>query len=251
MFKIKTSKEAFSLAEVLVTIGLIGIVAAMTLPSVINNARNKALEANFKQAYSLIYQAVLSMGNDDPTLWQTYCASGAGKPSSSYNSYAFLETFSQQFQTVGLYKKRTRDLQALGYKQSQFYLASPGKTYFNFDSHDNGAFIAKNGMIVFISGCWWSNALDFVVDTNGHKGPNKFGWDVFYFQIDKNTNQLLPSSTKYHFASLGSESANCCGLDGQQCGIQSDNGSACSKFAIMDSYPSDIGKPYWKNLPIP
>ena len=36
---------AFTLAEVLITLGIIGIVAAMTLPAVINNIRNKEHEA--------------------------------------------------------------------------------------------------------------------------------------------------------------------------------------------------------------
>ena len=34
-------KKAFTMAEVLITIGIIGLVAAMTLPTVINNTRNK------------------------------------------------------------------------------------------------------------------------------------------------------------------------------------------------------------------
>ena len=245
------NKKAFTLAEVLVTLGIIGVVAAMTLPSVINNARNKAHEARFKQAYSLIYQAILSMGNEDPQLWKTYCGASEGVGTGAYQRYDFLENFSKQFQTVAIYKKNTKDLRQLGYKNERFYRADPGMNYFNEDAYNNGAFIAKNGMIIFNSGCWWLNALDFTVDTNGNKGPNKFGWDVFYFQIDKKTNQLLPSSTKSHFASSGSESAACCGLNGQQCNPKIDNGSACSKFAIMDSYPSNEGKPYWKNLPLP
>ena len=34
----------FTLAEVLITLGIIGVVAALTLPSVINNFREKQLE---------------------------------------------------------------------------------------------------------------------------------------------------------------------------------------------------------------
>ncbi len=49
---------AFTLAEVLITLGVIGIVAAMTLPAVINNSRNKQLEAGLKRSYSLISQAL-------------------------------------------------------------------------------------------------------------------------------------------------------------------------------------------------
>ena len=46
------------MAEVLITLGVIGIVAAMTLPAVINNSRNKQLEAGLKRSYSVISQAL-------------------------------------------------------------------------------------------------------------------------------------------------------------------------------------------------
>lgn len=39
--KISKTNTAFTLAEVLITLGIIGIVAAITLPSLINNQRIK------------------------------------------------------------------------------------------------------------------------------------------------------------------------------------------------------------------
>lgn len=37
-------QDSFTLAEVLITLGIIGIVAAMTLPAVINNSRKNSLK---------------------------------------------------------------------------------------------------------------------------------------------------------------------------------------------------------------
>ena len=51
------SKYAFTLAEVLITLGIIGIVAALTLPSVVNNFRRKQLEVAFKRSSSIIMTA--------------------------------------------------------------------------------------------------------------------------------------------------------------------------------------------------
>ena len=51
-------KNGFTLAEVLITLGIIGIVAAMTLPTVMNKARNKQLEAGLRRACSLIAKAL-------------------------------------------------------------------------------------------------------------------------------------------------------------------------------------------------
>ena len=240
------NKRAFTMAEVLITLGIIGIVAAMTLPTVINNIKNKQHEARFKKAYSVLYQAVLQMGNENPALWQTYC--GNGKDDSSYS---FITDFSKQFKVLNLYNQYgTGSLKYLGYKQQYFYRSQAGKLEFNTDGHNNGAFITQDGMIVFSSGCWWLDGLDFVVDTNGHSGPNKFGYDVFYFQISKN-NQLLPSSINETFSSVGSQRAGCCAFDGNVSCIVKDNGTACSRFALMDRFPSDESKSYWKNLPPP
>ena len=51
-------KSAFTLAEILITFGVIGIVAAMTLPALIQRNNNKITEARLKKFYSSINQAV-------------------------------------------------------------------------------------------------------------------------------------------------------------------------------------------------
>ena len=47
-------KAAFTLAEVLITLGIIGIVAAMTLPSLIGKWQEKVLEARFRKVYNIL-----------------------------------------------------------------------------------------------------------------------------------------------------------------------------------------------------
>lgn len=46
----------FTMAEVLITIGIIGVVAAMTFPALVMHHRNKALESQFKKYYSIFSQ---------------------------------------------------------------------------------------------------------------------------------------------------------------------------------------------------
>jgi len=53
-----TRKTAFTLAEVLITLGIIGIVAAMTLPALIQKNNNRIVETRLKKFYSSINQAV-------------------------------------------------------------------------------------------------------------------------------------------------------------------------------------------------
>ena len=47
-------KRAFTLAEVLITLGIIGVVAALTLPSLISNYQKKVTAAKLKQTYSIL-----------------------------------------------------------------------------------------------------------------------------------------------------------------------------------------------------
>ncbi len=52
-------KNGFTLSEVLVTIGIIGVVAGITLPSVIKKHQRKEAEVRLQKAYSIISQAFL------------------------------------------------------------------------------------------------------------------------------------------------------------------------------------------------
>ena len=51
-------RYAFTLAEVLITIGIIGVVAAITIPTLITNYQKKVTVNRLKQTYSIIEQAV-------------------------------------------------------------------------------------------------------------------------------------------------------------------------------------------------
>ena len=56
MFKIY--KNAFTLSEVLITLGVIGVVAAMTIPTLIQSYRNHVVETRLKKVYSVMNQAI-------------------------------------------------------------------------------------------------------------------------------------------------------------------------------------------------
>ena len=66
-----SKKVAFTLAEVLITLGIIGIVAAMTMPALIQKNNNKVVETRLKKFYSAINQAVLMAEKDygDKKVW--------------------------------------------------------------------------------------------------------------------------------------------------------------------------------------
>lgn len=68
-------KKAFTLAEVLITLGIIGIVAAMTLPALMADYRAKELEVRFKKAYSTIWNIHMRMINDYDGVYSNFIIS--------------------------------------------------------------------------------------------------------------------------------------------------------------------------------
>ncbi len=67
----RDSKFGFTLAEVLITLGIIGVVAAITMPTLIAHYQKQATVTKLKQAYSLLYNAVrmAEIDHGDVTEW--------------------------------------------------------------------------------------------------------------------------------------------------------------------------------------
>ena len=65
-------KSAFTLAEVLITLGIIGVVAALTLPSLITNYQKQIIETRLSKFYTTMNQAVLNsqIENGDFRDWE-------------------------------------------------------------------------------------------------------------------------------------------------------------------------------------
>src|SRR5574344_257472 len=68
--------KRFTLAEVLITLGIIGVVAALTIPTLINNYQEKATVTKLKKFYSIMNQAVAlaKIENGDIDGWTTNAA---------------------------------------------------------------------------------------------------------------------------------------------------------------------------------
>lgn len=60
--------SGFTLAEVLITLGIIGVVAAMTIPTLMTNLKAQKLHSQFLRSYSLVQQAFKHMEADDVSL---------------------------------------------------------------------------------------------------------------------------------------------------------------------------------------
>lgn len=64
---IKRKKLGFTLAEVLITLGIIGVVAALTIPVLMNGFIKNQIGTRLQKTYSMIYQAIKLSENDNGT----------------------------------------------------------------------------------------------------------------------------------------------------------------------------------------
>ena len=244
-------KIAFTLAEVLITLGIIGVVASLTLPSVIHQYRKKALETQFKTAYSFINQALVMTKQDlgSNSLFDDYTV---------YNSeqgYVYANEF------VKAFYKRLRVVGNATLKSTDYSIYSDGniKRYtnhkeFTFDIPEK---LLENGMTLhaFVAGTLDGRHIGIVVDTNGNKGPNRSGHDLFTFKIKDSSDKLIGSKKirDYTEDELGDLSSgginNLLGMPCSRYSKQSANGVGCTWYAINDICPDDETKGYWECLP--
>lgn len=208
-------KKAFTLAEVLITLGLIGVVAAMTLPSLINNKQNKELEAALKKNYTVINQALdMYQSEYGERVTQENCE--ARKLKDILTKYLSLSSTKVFASYINQYKN---------YNET---------SSLNYGLFDDGVFMLNDGSLYFLEN--GGQRIYITVDVNGYfKRPNRLGYDLFMFQIDKN-GKLLPMGTKgtYCYSTTDYYCSNTSTSDL--------NGAGCTVKALTD-------KNYFKNLP--
>ena len=184
--EVKAKKKAFTLAEVLITLGIIGIVAAMTLPSIINNIEKKDTSARLKKFYSAFNQAILlSTVQNGPV---------SGWPDQQivyHDSEALYDWFEKYLAPYFSTLKDCREGGANCIGNYKIYNPAKG-TYSNIAqmAKDGVYYIfADGGSIYLYTGGGVTEAgltnggigLEMYYDTNGYKRPNTIGKDIFSF----------------------------------------------------------------------
>ena len=172
----KCRKTAFTMAEVLITLGIIGIVAAMTLPNLIGNYKMLTYEVAFKKQYALLQNTmnILTVENGTNRCY-TYFPGGM--------SYKFLTDDCSFFEKelvkkLNLHKLINDDFKDKYAKQDEVW-ASGGDGINHSYQYDNAvrgahSYFSKDGAIFMFY------LQNVILDVNGEKGPNKWGYDVFF-----------------------------------------------------------------------
>ena len=213
-------KAAFTLAEVLVTLGIIGVVSAMPLPTLISNHRNKVLEAQFKKEYSFIMQTV------DTFLQRTSCAEAFCIKSDNFiKEFEKFTKFVHKCTPTSIDEKLcfTR-INDCSYTDLQRKLDCV-----RVQVLDDYQYVLPDGALITF------NNTTIGVDVNGKtKRPNAIGQDVFLFELkaENFSVKLVP---------WGAE-----GTPSQECQItgrtSAYNGEGCAYRALTEA-------DYFKKLP--
>ena len=179
-------KLGFTLAEVLITLAIIGIVAALTIPTVVHKYQQKAQYTAFMKMYNTLQTALqLSVGeNGDYSTWN------------HSNTEANFKKYLGDYLKVASYCSSdpskcgiTQDLSLKALNSSESY------TYISYveEGDFNTVLTLQDGALLMAS--IDSEFFQIMADLNGAKGPNTLGRDLFIFVIDatdEGTKILLP-----------------------------------------------------------
>ena len=188
-------KSAFTLAEVLITLGIIGVVAALTIPSLISNYQDKQFKTAYKKAYSDISQ-VVQEGIIENQFTRT----------TKWNA----EALSQEMNLFREKFKITVDCPVENHNISPCWkkgdtlcggACSSGNAEDGIDYENGTPYNDKSNCFLDASGrswCSFDNSENlFLVDTNGFTPPNQFGKDRFIFTFGNSKGERTYQSSDY------------------------------------------------------
>ncbi len=171
-------KSAFTLAEVLITLGIIGVVAALTLPSVVANYKEKQLTTAWKKAYSDVANAALLMSQNNEDL------STEQKVGKAFAKYLKVDKVCNANKGVeqGCWRENTK-------------IYSKDGSYAYSDPTDIGGggvcMILTSGTVFCID--YGGKVSPLYFDINGYLKPNTRGKDVFYALFNRENYMVKPA----------------------------------------------------------
>ncbi len=180
------------MAEVLITLGIIGVVAAMTMPMIINKAERMILVQQFKKMYANLQNTINLVQAEWGAPYECYWMSESGVE----NGY-HLDQCSEFWDN---FLKKVKVLQTCSrtdytchpqYKTKEQVLAEGGEIMYPSCSMDfyhakfyvlnDGAYLILNTDTTGPS----NHNIYFLVDVNGAKGPNRWGYDLYYMTLSR------------------------------------------------------------------
>lgn len=231
---------AFTLAEVLITLTIIGVIAALTIPALINNYQKQTYVTQLKKAYSQINEALKLLSIDKDCTDDLKCTG-------LFDTTTTNTTLGDE---LVKYLKIYKNCQALANQDCQAANTNPNYDgsdvniyhlnewgYYSFITADGASFLVFNlrqncsdSVAVSTLG-YASQYCGFIyVDVNGpQKGPNYMGRDTFSFFITNGKGALL-------YPARGMDDSNNWWKTNNGCSPLNKEGVACTARIIEENW---------------
>ena len=216
-----TRRVAFTLAEVLITLGIIGIVSAMTIPTLVKNYQKKVLNNQFMQTYAILSQALRLTTSQIGYMPKCYYKSSA-TPVDYSGCKEFWKIFYSNLKVSKICEENALELGCIakyrgidtiineqrpdavvpdGYENIGQYQTS-GCAYWreNRLHNDIRVLVLNSGVSIleFVPNKHQHAFPLIAVDINGKSAPNKWGYDLFEFALEFDGNKYTMSNTRPH-----------------------------------------------------
>lgn len=246
---------AFTLAEVLITLAIIGVVAALTIPLLITNYQQSQTIESFKKIYSTLDNAVkLSESHNGFVDSWSFPTQHSRDASDATELLNFFNTYLRPYLNIA----KSCDTSSGCWTRSKMPNGSSSYCYYGVYGNTIIYYVLNNGTNLFIlsyghtgfDASWAplsSYSIGIIADINGYKGPNTLGKDVFSFVLTQKAayvnegngnlannipvGGLYPDGYGINITGAGYYEYRGCGKDVAYYG-----GSYCSEKLIQDGY---------------
>ena len=217
-------KKAFTLAEVLITLGIIGVISAITIPSLLTKVRYVRDSAILKEDFSILKQMMLS-ANDDGAMGEIVVGNNMDEMKKWFNTYflPYIKVVNVCYGTSGCFASKIKTSNGsimtsnipCGWQSLAFTLNNG--SYVCMDDFGDSRF----GVIPN------SQTIGILVDINGDKNPNQLGKDIFAFVFKDES--LVPGGYDMTQSQID---ANC----SEKCSSGPYCGTYCTQKAVQNGY---------------
>lgn len=194
-------KFAFTLAEILITIGIIGIVAEMTVPALKQEIDKKSYTVGLKKAYSTFNQALIQMANDYGCTGDLKCTGLFVNDDANFTKlgdalvkyFKVIENCGNPHlpgcfpDTLRMYYDGSGFDFSYGTDNAYRFTVADGTAFYVASRNDNCA----GNRSTNVTGNMKQECAYIFVDVNGLKKPNVAGRDIFGFAISNGKGPLL------------------------------------------------------------
>ena len=162
---------AFTLAEVLVTLGIIGVVSAMTVPTLMQNYQRQSYVTQLHKVYNELSQALVRYQNDQNAVNLT---------EAGLTSDAAFVSF------INTYFKKAKECDTMNSCFATSYRKLSGATMGDYDRNNSSFVLASGATLRTGYSPEGAKLFNIALDINGPKGPNIVGRDLFWIYIYNN-----------------------------------------------------------------